>query len=161
MTDRHHASSLSLSAAGLDLIARSEGFVATVYDDAAGHATIGYGHLLHLGPATAEDRAKWGTITDARAREILRDDAKQAQASVRRLVNVPLAQGEFDALVDFAFNLGGGNLESSTLLRLLNAGDRDGAAGQFAKWNKAGGKVLRGLVERRLAEERMFRGLDW
>ena len=82
---------------------------------------------------------------------------------VRKYVMVPLSQGEFDALVDFTYNLGEGNFRSSTLLRKLNAGDRAGAAAEFARWYKTNGKDCRirankcfGIIERRVWEKTTF-----
>ncbi|EDH9820259.1 TPA_asm: lysozyme, partial [Salmonella enterica subsp. enterica serovar Typhimurium] len=75
---------------------------------------------------------------------------------VSRLVKVKLTQGQFDALVSFAYNLGARTLSSSTLLRKLNSGDYAGAADEFLRWNKAGGKVLNGLTRRREAERALF-----
>jgi lysozyme len=80
-----------------------------------------------------------------------------AEANVRAVVEIPLTQDEFIALCDLTFNIGTGNFDGSTLLRLLNAGDIDGAIAQFSVWNKAGGKVLAGLVKRRSAEAALFR----
>jgi GH24 family phage-related lysozyme (muramidase) len=71
-------------------------------------------------------------------------------------VKVALTQGEFDALVDFTFNLGSGNLQSSTLLKLVNEGQFETAAKEFEKWDLAGGKVVAGLLRRRKAEEQEF-----
>ncbi|MCY1305462.1 Lysozyme RrrD [compost metagenome] len=71
-------------------------------------------------------------------------------------MRVPLSQGQFDALASFVFNLGSGNLQCSTLLRKLNAKDYAGAADEFPRWNKAGGKVLAGLTRRRAAERALF-----
>lgn len=79
---------------------------------------------------------------------------------VSSLVKVELTQKEYDMLVDFAFNVGLGNLKSSTLLRLLNAGDKGAAADQFTVWNKAGGKVMKGLQRRRYTERAVFLGGD-
>jgi lysozyme len=81
---------------------------------------------------------------------------RKFEAGVKRLVKVPLAQGQFDALVSFSFNVGLGALGSSTLLRKLNAGDYRGAAAEFPRWNKAGGKVYEGLTRRRAAERSLF-----
>jgi len=78
---------------------------------------------------------------------------------VTAMVKVPLKQHQFDALVSFAYNVGGGNLRSSTLLRKLNAGDYDGAALEFHKWNRSNGKVLPGLVRRRAAEALLFQNI--
>ena len=148
MKDIHKTSN-----AGLDLIKRFEGFSAKAYPDPA-HGwkvpTIGYGTTAGV---------KMGdTITKERAEELLREDVKRFEDQVLRLVKVPLTQGQFDALTSFVYNLGPGNLSNSTLLRLLNAGDYKGAAAQFDRWNKAGGKVLPGLVRRRAAERALFEG---
>lgn len=149
---RQPAASRKLSGKGLDLIARFEGLRLTAYKPVAAERwyTIGYGH-------TGPDITKGMTITRARARELLRQDARGAQDAVRSAVRVPLSQGEYDALVSFTFNVGGGALASSTLLRELNAGHRKAAADQFKRWNRgADGRPLLGLTRRRRAERRMF-----
>jgi lysozyme len=92
----------------------------------------------------------------AQAAGWLRADAQEAVDAVNRLVTVPLNQSQFDALVDFVFNLGAGAFSTSTLLRLLNGGDYAGAAGQFGRWNKDNGKVVAGLTRRRAAEAKLF-----
>ncbi len=92
------------------------------------------------------------TITQEQASALLLQDVASAVAAVNRLVTVPLTQNQFDALVDFTFNSGQGNLASSTLLRELNAGNTAGAAAQFLVWVYAGGVKLPGLVKRRQAE---------
>ena len=84
-------------------------------------------------------------------------DMELFEKEVKRLVDVPLDQEQFDSLVSFTYNLGAGNLQKGTLLKKLNAGDYDGAADEFGKWNKAGGKVLAGLTRRRASEENVFR----
>lgn len=135
---------------GLDLIKSFEGLRLSAYRCPADIPTIGYGTTAGV---------KMGdTITKERAEELLREDVKRFEGYVNRLVKVPLTQGQFDALVSFVYNLGAGNLSSSTLLRLLNAGDYAGAAAQFERWNKAGGKTLAGLVRRRAAERALFEG---
>jgi lysozyme len=96
------------------------------------------------------------TCTQEQAEQWLQEDVQSAADAVNRLVTVELTQQEFDALVDFTFNLGAGNLQRSTLLRLLNSGDYTGAAAEFQKWDKAGGQVLAGLLRRRQAEADMF-----
>src|SRR6185312_7091660 len=118
---------------GLHLTEREEGCRLTAYQDSVGVWTIGYGHTRGV--------KEGDTCTLEEAEKFLQDDIQFAAAGVNRLVKVPLTQGEFDALVDFAFNLGVGALEHSTLLRLLNQGDYQGAAGEFEKWDKAGGRV--------------------
>ena len=88
----------------------------------------------------------------------MREDIKVAEKAVSEYTDVDLSQNEFDALVSFTFNLGGGAFRRSTLLRKLNEGDRAEAADQLLRWNRAGGKVLRGLTRRREAERTMFLG---
>jgi lysozyme len=150
---------LDVSDAGLKLIASYEGWRAQLYEDVAGHATIGYGHLVHLGNITAADRAgQFGKgITQAQGMALLRADAQRMVSAVRDCVTVPLNQNQFDALVSFAFNVGAGALRGSTLVRKLNAGDYAGAADAFGMWTKAGGKVVAGLVRRRSEEAALFR----
>jgi len=135
---------------GLDLIKSFEGLRLSAYKCPADVWTIGHGTTAGVKPGQ--------TITKERAEELLREDVERFEAQVLRLVKVPLSQGQFDALVSFTYNLGAGNLSNSTLLRLLNAGDYAGAADQFDRWNKAGGKVLAGLVRRRAAERALFEG---
>jgi lysozyme len=95
-------------------------------------------------------------ITQAQAEELLAKDVQVAVDAVNRLVTVKITQAEFDALVDFAFNVGVGALTNSTLLRGLNAGDFAGAADQFETWDRVNGKVVAGLLRRRLAETELF-----
>ncbi len=154
--DAKLAEPIGISNDGVELIASFEGFVDHPYNDPAGHATIGFGHLIHLGPVTNADRRKWGIITRAEGKRLLLQDLAKYEQAVRKLVKVPLSQSEFDALVSFTFNVGPNALASSTLLRKLNAGNKRGAADEFLRWNKAGGKVLPGLTRRREAERRLF-----
>ena len=142
---------------GVALIKAHEGLRLTAYTDPVGVWTIGYGHTTAAGPPKVERGMK---ITDAGADAILRQDLAKFEGYVSSAVKVPLNQNEFDALVSFTFNLGPGNLRSSTLLKKLNAGDRAGAADEFLKWTKAGGKTLPGLVKRREAERSLFRAPD-
>jgi GH24 family phage-related lysozyme (muramidase)/peptidoglycan hydrolase-like protein with peptidoglycan-binding domain len=149
--------------AGKKLIRDSEGFSSTPYNDPAGNATIGYGRLLHLGPVTAADRAKWGSISEAEGRALLDQDVGEVEAQVKSLVKVPITQGQLDALVSFGFNLGTGQdgLGGSTLLRKLNAGDYAGAQNEFGRWVKATDQngnliTLPGLVTRRANEAQLF-----
>ena len=135
---------------GLDLIKSFEGLRLSAYKDVVGVVTIGYG--------TTSGVKMGDTITKERAEDLLRADVKRFEDQVLRLVKVPLTQGQFDALVSFTYNLGAANLGNSTLLRLLNAGDYKGAAAQFDRWTKAGGKELPGLVKRRAAERALFEG---
>ena len=80
---------------------------------------------------------------------------------VNTAVNVPLSQNQFDAIVSWVFNLGNGNLQASTMLKVINSGDHAGVPAQIKRWNKAGGKVLEGLVRRREAEALLYEGKEW
>jgi len=147
----------TLSQAGAQFIARFEGFRGELYDDAAGHCTIGYGHLVHHGGCNGTESAEFRTgISKERALELLADDAAEAAKAVVERVTVPLAQHQLDALVSFVFNLGAGAFAESTLLRELNAGHYDAVPPQLDRWVKAGGKTLQGLVRRREAEGVLF-----
>lgn len=143
----------AIGKSGIELIKEFEGFRAKAYRDVAGYWTIGYGHLIKPGEM---DKYLHREITEAEGEKILREDVKSAEASVKKFVKVPLTQGQFDALVSFTFNLGPGNLSSSTLLKKLNAGDYQGASLELRRWNRAGGKVYAGLVRRREAEQNLF-----
>lgn len=139
--------------AALALIREYEGLRTTAYRDPVGIWTIGYGHTDAAGTPKVTSGL---SITASEAAEILRRDLGQYEEAVSRRVTVPLNENQFGALVSFTFNLGAANLGSSTLLRKLNAGDYDGAAAEFGKWNRAGGKVLAGLTRRRAAERALF-----
>jgi len=150
---------MKLSEQGRDLIKRYEGLRLKLYNDDAGHCTIGYGHLMHLGKCDGSEPAGFKDgITKAEAEKLLDDDLKDAIDAVNRCVDQRLAQNEFDALVSFAYNVGTSALCGSNLLYELNCGNSGLAADEFDRWTKAGGKTLPGLVKRRGDEERTFRG---
>lgn len=138
---------------GRAAIAQREGNKLTAYRDSVGILTIGVGHTSAAGAPTV---APGMTITPAQSDEILSRDLATFERAVREAVKVPLKQHEFDALVSLAFNIGGGAFSKSTLVKNLNAGDRAGAANAFLSWNRAGGKVLKGLTTRREAERKQF-----
>lgn len=142
--------------AGVALIKRFEGFRAAPYLCPAGIPTIGYGSTRYADgtPVTLQDLP----ITEPRAVQLLADTLGRYEGAVGALVTVPLTQNQFDALVSFTYNVGSGNLRNSTLLKLINSRDYNGAAGQFPRWNLGGGKVLPGLTERRAAEQALFLG---
>ena len=137
---------MQMSAKGLDLIKKSEGFRDRAYRDVAGFPTIGYGHLIK--PAESFPSG----IAEPQAAAILANDVRDAEQAVARLVRAAMTQSQFDALVDFCFNLGAARLAGSTLLRELNAGHHDAAALQLLAWDHAGGVVNSGLRARRQAE---------
>ncbi|HEX8743517.1 MAG TPA: lysozyme [Thermoleophilaceae bacterium] len=143
---------MRLDAAGIALLMREEGLRTTPYNDSAGHATIGVGHLIHRGPVTAADIRRYRGFTRADAEKLLRADAASREQAVERLVRVPLSQNEFNALVSLVFNIGINGFASSTVLRKLNAGDRHGAADAFLMW-RIGGP---GLIFRRQRERQLF-----
>jgi len=139
---------LQLNEDGLNLIKQSEGFRSEAYLCPAGVPTIGYGHT---------DNVSLGdTITEENALQLLIDELKYYEDGVKDLVEVDLNDNQFSALVSFAYNVGIGSLEKSTLLKKLNKKDYIGAAEEFARWNKGGGKVLPGLVIRREKEKQLF-----
>lgn len=125
------------------------------YKCPAGVSTIGWGHTNHHGRKFGSNEVWSQAECDA---EFL-SDMKGFEAAVKRLVKVPLTAHQYDALVSFAYNCGEGNLGKSTLLKKVNAGDFDGAAEEFAKWNKGGGKVLAGLTRRRASEALLFQNI--
>src|SRR5580704_1736894 len=127
---------MQLSNAGIDLIKSAEGFEPRMYPCPAGDASIGFGHLIHKGPicGAASEAPFAGGITEAAATALLLQDVGYAEHAVEHLVKVPLTQGQSDALCSFVYNLGSARLQTSTLLRKLNAGDYSGAAQQFGVW---------------------------
>ena len=141
-------------AAGENLTKSFESCSLEAYWDPDGKCwTIGWGHT---GPEVVEGLIWTQVMADA----VLDADRAQAIACVNRHVTVKLTQTEFDALVDFTFNLGCGAFRDSTMLKLLNAGDYSGAAAQFDLWDNAGGKVMAGLLRRRQAETDLFESGD-
>lgn len=144
---------MTINQDGLDLIKSFEGLYLDAYLDPVDIWTIGYGHT--------EGVYEGMTITEAEAEELLRKDLAEFEAYVSEAVQVDLNENQFSALVSFTFNLGPENLLDSTLLKLLNQGDFQGAADQFPIWNKAGSQELEGLTRRRKAERALFLGEDW
>lgn len=143
---------MKFSTAGMELLKRSEGFRNRVYLDVAGFPTIGYGHRL-LHPESFPNG-----ITELQASNLLASDVRDAEQAVERLVKVQLSQGQFDALVDFSFNLGAGRLAASTLLKSLNAGRFDEAAQELLQWDHADGHEIAALKTRRQAEVELWHG---
>lgn len=137
------------SANGLALTEKFEGLRLDAYQDTAGVWTIGYGH-------TGPDVQPSLTITQEQAEILLAADIAWAAACVNKAVKSAINQNQFDALVDFTFNLGCASLVQSTLLHLVNTGDFTAAAQQFLRWNKACGQPLKGLTLRRQAEMELF-----
>jgi len=146
-------STMKTSDEGIALIKSFEGCELKAYRCSANVLTIGYGHTACV--------TEGEEISELHAEELLREDLNEFEEHVRRAVKVELNQNQFDALVSWTFNLGPGNLRSSTLLKLLNEGKHEEVPGQMARWNRAGGKVLEGLKRRREAEGLLWQGKDW
>lgn len=146
---------MQISKKGLDLIRSFEGYLRKLPDGSciayrcpAGVWTIGWGCTEGV-----KEGMRW---TKAEAEEALRREIAKHEMAVTRLVTVDLNQNQYDALVSFSYNVGSGALGKSTLLKKLNRRDFAGAQAEFMKWNKAGGKQLRGLSRRRAAEAELF-----
>lgn len=139
----------NVSRNGLGLIKQYEGCKLTAYLCPAGVWTIGWGRTTNV--------KRGDTCTQAQADAWLHAEYDAFERKVRALVKVPVTDNQLGALVSFAYNVGVGALGSSTLLKLLNAKDYAGAADQFARWNKSGGRVLAGLTKRRASEAALFR----
>lgn len=135
---------------GLRLTELFEGDVLSAYQDQRGIWTIGYGHTAGVRPGQ--------TITQEEAEQFLAEDIQAAAHFVNRVVQVKLEQGQFDALVDFAFNVGITNFRNSTLLKEVNEGNFREALAQFNLWDHCGGVVNAGLLRRRQAEAAEFGG---
>lgn len=134
---------------GLEALKKHEALRLTRYLDSAGLPTIGWGHLILKGE-------KYQKITRAGATALLRIDAGIAERAVARYICVPLTDGQFDALVIFTFNVGTGALQSSTLRQKINRYDHAAAPAQFMRWVYAGGRRIRGLVNRRRTTAAMY-----
>ena len=143
---------MKISQAGIDLIRRFEGCSLTPYLCPAGYWTVGYGHVIGIGKTKPEKQL----YTQEEVNELLRTDLVRFEQGVLRYCPVHLTQFEFDSLVSFSFNLGLGVLQRSTLRRKILRQDKQAAARNILKYNKAGGQVLKGLTRRREAEYRMF-----
>lgn len=145
---------MKISEKGLNLIKAFEGLRLKPYKDAVGIPTIGYGNTYY------EDGRKVSlsdpAVTEERATELLKMVVKRYEDAINRYVQVPITQNQFDALVSFAYNVGNENVRKSTLMKLLNRKQYTEAADQLLRWNKAGGKTLKGLTRRRQAERVLF-----
>jgi lysozyme len=140
---------VKISDKGLELIKNAEGLRLKSYLCPAGVWTIGYGH-------TGRDVTKGMIITREEAAKLLTEDVARFEVGVSEVINKPMTQGQFDALVDFAFNLGLGALRGSTLAAKFKAGDIAGASREISKWVWGGGRMLPGLVKRREAARALF-----
>jgi GH24 family phage-related lysozyme (muramidase) len=148
---------MNTSDTGIEHIKRWEGFRSKLYNDPAGHCTIGYGFLLHKGNCTKDDYEKYKDgISETEATKQLKEKLSSYEKSVNDMVKVPLTQEQFDALVSFTYNIGSSNLEKSDLLKKLNKQDYKSVPDEMMRWVYAGRKKLNGLVNRRKSEAKLF-----
>ena len=139
---------MKLGERGTEILKYFEGCKLTAYQDSVGVWTIGYGHTKGVFDGM--------TITQEEAEQMLLTELEEYEGYIEDMVTVPLTQNQFDALVVWIYNLGPTNFKNSTLLKELNAGNYNAAGQEITRWNKAGGKVLAGLVKRREAEAQLF-----
>ena len=139
---------MKLGERGTEILKYFEGCKLTAYQDSVGVWTIGDGHTKGVYDGM--------TITQDQAEQMLLSELEEYEGYIKDMVTVPLTQNQFDALVVWVYNLGPTNFRNSTLLKELNAGNYNAAGQEITRWNKAGGKVLAGLVKRREAEAQLF-----
>lgn len=142
---------------GIALIKRFEGLRLQAYPDPGSGSepwTIGIGTTVY---PSGEKVRPGDVITEAQAEEYLRHDLARFEAAVNQATEGVATQGQFDALTSFTYNVGPGAMAGSTLIRKHKAGDYTAAAQQFARWNRAGGRVMAGLTRRRAAEAALYR----
>ena len=145
---------MSVNQATIDLIKRWEGCKLQAYQCSAGVWTIGFGTTA--GADVGIKPAYGMTITQDRAEDLLRQGVEKFAATVDAMITAKVNANEFGACVSLAYNIGPNAFAKSTVLRELNAGHKDKAAAAFRMWNKAGGEVIKGLVNRREAEIKLF-----
>ena len=144
---------LKTSQEGISLIKSFEGCELSAYRCSANVPTIGYGHTAGVSDGD--------TCTLEEAEEMLSNDLVEFENYVKKYVETDLEQNQFDSLVAWVYNLGPSNLAESTMLKELNAGNVEEVPRQMKRWNRAGGQVLDGLIRRREAESRLFKGEAW
>lgn len=145
---------MRINQAGLDLIKEFEGYRAEAYRDSVGVWTIGYGTTGRAGVGI--DPAAGMVITPEEAEYYLQKGVDKFAASISPAITAPINENQFGAYVSLAYNVGPAAFKRSSSLRHFNAGNISGAAQNILLWNKAGGKVMRGLVRRREAEKALF-----
>lgn len=140
-------------AIAVPFIKSNEGCRLTSYRDPAGVWTVGYGatRLASGNPVMRNVR-----ITQEQADDLLKSELERLRGVLAQYIRAPVTEGQFIALIDFAYNCGEGSLRRSTLLKLLNAGKVVNAGYEFRRWTRAGGRELPGLVRRREAEKELF-----
>jgi len=145
---------VKINKVGLEIIKSFEGWSAEPYLCPANRWTIGYGSTWDIdGHSVTADHPR---ITKDEGGALLRKEVHHIENAVKKLIKTPLTVNQFSAICSWGFNVGSGNVQNSTLRMLLNRGNIEGAADEFPKWRKAGGRVLKGLVRRRIAERTLF-----
>jgi lysozyme len=157
---------MQMSEHGRQLLKQWEGFKNKLYNDPAGLPTIGVGHLLTKSELSSGKIVINGVpveydvgLSDQQVLDLLSQDVNPAVQLVTNKVTVGLNQNQFDALTSFTFNVGGAAFTGSTLLKLLNQGQYDEVPAQLRRWNKTGGKVIQGLINRRENEIKLWNGM--
>ena len=145
---------MNVSSRAIEMLKHHEGVRCKPYRDCVGLWTVGVGHLIGDGKSLPDEWNKTFTMEEVDA--LLRKELGRFERGVQKFCPVPLKQGEFDALVSFSFNLGLGVLQRSTLRQKILRGDKTGASEEILKYNKAGGKIVKGLVTRRNDEYQLF-----
>jgi lysozyme len=139
----------------LNTIQQFEGLKLKAYKDSVGIWTIGFGNIFNLD--TGKPIKEGDEITQETADRWLKIEVDQLQDKMRKVITVPLNDNQWTALTSLAYNIGFGAFKRSTLLRLLNAGaTKQEVANQILRWNKAGGKEIQGLTNRRKAEYNLY-----
>jgi len=144
---------MNISEEGLALLKKFEGCELKAYQDSVGVWTIGYGHTKEV--------KEGDQINKDEAEHLLAEEMPEYEGYINNYVDVPLEQNQFDALTCWVYNLGPTNFRNSTLLTVLNQERYTDVPREIKRWNKAGGKVLKGLIRRREAEALLFEGKNW
>jgi lysozyme len=137
----------------VEIIKQHEGLRLEVYQDSAGHYTIGYGHK-NATPPPCDSCTR--PVTPEVAEGLLKNDLEFIAHEIQQFITTDLNDNQMSAVISFAFNLGAHAFAGSTLLKEINAGNFDNAADEFLKWDHAGGRVLPGLLARRTDERNLF-----
>lgn len=145
---------MKVNQATVDLVKQFEGFRAEAYRDPVGVWTVGYGTTAAAGLGIVPKQGM--RITEAEAGKLLKRGLEKFAREISPVITAPINENEFGAFLSLAYNIGHGAFARSTALRRFNAGDKRGAADAILMFNKAGGKVMRGLERRREAERALF-----
>lgn len=140
--------------AGIEIIKHFEGWSSNSYQDPIGIWTIGFGSIWQLDSERVTKKTP--PLSKEEGELLLRRELLHVEKAVNKLVTVELTENAFSSLCSWCYNLGTSRLKSSTLRAKLNRGDYNGASAEFPKWRMAGGKILSGLVRRRVEERKLF-----